>query len=207
MIAAATSQENAAAVRQLHAQLEQTIVRAPDDGLVTKRDAHIGDIATSGKALFQMVRRGALELRAQVTQQDLAKVRTGQAAIVTDNVRTATGTVTMITPAFDAVTRLGTVRIQLNSNNGFLPGMFAKANVNTGSITAILVPGPAVHGDVGNYHVFVLEKGNKAALRCIAVRNITPQLVEVIDGLKAGDNVIVDGSGFLNDGDTVRVGK
>jgi HlyD family secretion protein len=207
IIAAATSRENAASVEQLRAQLAQTVVRAPDDGLITKRDAHIGDIATTGKALFQMVRRGSMELRAQVTQQDLANIRPGQAAAVTDGVRTSTGSVTMITPAFETTTRLGTVRIQLNGNNGFLPGMFAKANVNTGAVTAILVPGPAVQGDVDNYYVFILDKNNIARMRRVVIRGRSPEFIQVVSGLKAGEPVIVDGAGFLSDGDTVRLGK
>jgi RND family efflux transporter MFP subunit len=207
IIAAATSRENAASVEQLRAQLAQTVVRAPDDGLITKRDAHIGDIATTGKALFQMVRRGSMELRAQVTQQDLANIRPGQAAVVTDGVRTSTGSVTMITPAFETTTRLGTVRIQLNGNNGFLPGMFAKANVNTGAVTAILVPGPAVQGDVDNYYVFILDKNNIARMRRVVIRGRSPEFIQVVSGLKAGEPVIVDGAGFLSDGDTVRLGK
>jgi HlyD family secretion protein len=93
IVSEASAAETAASVQQLRAQIDQTIIRAPDQGLVTKRLAHIGDVASNGEVLFEMIRKGQLELRAQVTQSDLSRLRPGISAALSDSVRSVKGTI------------------------------------------------------------------------------------------------------------------
>ena len=205
-ISRAAANENAASVQQMRAQIEQTIVRAPDDGLITKRYAHIGDLSNGAKPLFEMIRNGDIELRAKVSQDDIARLTVGQHAHVSDSSRTTKGVIFQISPIVDETTRLGTVRIALPKTSGFKPGMFVKGVIERGSRSALTVPNSAVLSDEGVDYVFVLQNG-LAKKQQITVGARVKDSAEVINGLQAGEQVIVSGAGFLNDQDPVAVGK
>ena len=206
IVAQATAAENAATVHQLETQIAQTIIRAPDDGLVTKRDAHIGDITTVGKSLFEMVRKGQLEVRAQISERDLPKIRAGNTATVTSGSFNATGVVWQISPTVDPSTRLGIARISIPMQSGFKPGMFANASVLAAVQPALMVPDSAVLSDGMTTHVFVYEN-SIARKRLVVPGERSDGSTQILSGLRVGESVIVSGSGFLNDGDLVRVSR
>lgn len=205
-ISAAARNENAAAVQQMRAQIEQTIVRAPDDGLITKRYAHIGDVPNGTRPLFEMIRKGDIELRAKVSQDDISRLTVGQLAQVSDNTRKAEGKVFQISPVVDETTRLGTVRIAIPESSGFKPGMFVNGVIQRGARTALTVPNSAILSDDGNDYVFVYENG-LAKKHQVSVGARVKGLAEIRNGVHPGEQIIVAGAGFLNDGDPVAVGR
>ena len=206
IVSEASADETAASVQQLRAQIEQTIIRAPDEGLVTKRYAHIGDVASTGKALFEMIRKGQLELRAQVTQSDLSRLRPGITAALSDSVRSVQGTIFQISPTVDSATRLGTVRIAIPSNSGFRPGMFVQGHVQVGQTDALLVPNSSVMADGEENYVFLYQNG-RAKKQPVTVGSRTSEAAEIKSGVSVGDAVIVAGAGFLEDNDIVALSK
>ncbi len=205
-ISRANANETAATVQQIKAQIEQTIVRAPDEGLITKRFAHIGDVSIGGKTLFEMIRRGQIELKAQVSQDDISRLSNGQAAVITDGIRKAEGTVFQISPTVDPTTRLGTVRISIPNGLSFKTGMFVKGKIARGNRSALVVPNSAVLADNDVYYVFVNENGI-AKKKQVTVGARVKALAEINSGLTEGDEVIVAGAGFLNDRDSIAIGK
>ena len=206
IVSEASADETAASVQQLRAQIDQTIVRAPDEGLVTKRLAHIGDVASNGEALFEIIRKGQLELRAQVTQSDLSRLRPGISAALSDSVRSVKGTIFQISPTVDSATRLGTVRIAIPTNSGFKPGMFVQGSVQVGQADALLVPNSSVLADGDSNYVFIYQNG-KAKKQLVIVGSRTSESAEIKSGVIPGDAVIVAGAGFLEDNDIVALSK
>ena len=204
IVSEASADETAANVQQLRAQIDQTIIRAPDQGLVTKRFAHIGDVASNGEALFEMIRKGELELRAQVTQSDLSRLRPGISAALSDSVRSVKGTIFQISPTVDSATRLGTVRIAIPPNSGFKPGMFVQGSVQIGQVDALLVPNSSVLADGESNYVFIYQNG-KAKKQLVTVGSRTSESAEIKSGVALGDAVIVAGAGFLEDNDIVAL--
>ena len=205
-ISRATANESAATVQQIRAQIEQTIVRAPDDGLITKRFAHIGDVSTGGKTLFEMIRRGEIELKAQVSQEDISRLSTGQPAEISDGIRKTNGNVFQISPTVDPTTRLGTVRISIPRESQFKTGMFVKGKIVRGNRSALVVPNSAVLADNDVYYVFVNE-GGIAKKKPVTIGARVKELAEINSGISPGEQVIVAGAGFLNDQDPIAVGK
>ncbi len=194
-------------IKRLNALIDQTIIKAPSDGLITKRDAHIGDTSTIGKALFQMVRDNRLELRAQVPERDLHKLRAGQAVSVTGvatGSKTIEGRLREVSPQVDAGTRLGMIRVDMPNGVGLKPGMFVDGSVDLAEYSALTVPSPAVLSRDDRYMVFVLN-GKRAESRQVEVGARSGNLVEIKSGLQQGDRVITTGAGFLKDGDVVTV--
>ena len=204
-ISLANAQESAANVDQLEAQIAQTIVRAPDDGLITVRHAHIGDINNGGKVLFEMIRKGDLELRAQVAQQDLARLSIGQEAKLEDGTRSGIGKVYQISPTVDSSTRLGTVKIALKAQGStFKPGMFVKGTIAMGQKPALVVPSAAVLAAEERSYVFV-ERDGLAIKREVTIGSRKAEMAQILSGINEGEAVIVAGAGFLNDRDPIRI--
>ncbi len=203
----ATVAETQANVRALQAQIAQTIIRAPSDGWITKRDAHIGDISTANEALFLMVRDNRLEIRAQVPEKDLARLQPGQNVDITGVLPGSTslaGKIREISPLVDVDTRLGTVRIDIPFNKDIHPGIFVHGQVSLGTAEVMTVPSSAVVDRHERSCVFLVE-GNKVYSRSVSCGERFGDFVEVSSGIKPGELVVVSGAGFLKDGDVVRV--
>lgn len=197
-----------ASVKKLEAEVAQTRICAPDDGLIVKRDAHIGEISNAGKTLFSMVRGNRLEMRAQIAEVDLNKFAPGQKVIVSSYAsggREIEGKVREVSPLIDSVSRQATVRIDLPEDSDLKSGMFAQAKVLLGEKQALIVPGKALANRDNGSCVFVLE-GNQARLTPVTCGQHAGDDVEITSGLVAGQQVIVKGAGFLKDGDVVQIG-
>ena len=208
-ISKATVAEQRASVQQLEAQLAQTVIRAPADGLIYKRDAHIGDITAVNKSLFSLMRDHRLELRADVPEIDLQKIQPGASVHLcsyADSSLSINGRVRELCPLVDSSTRMGTVRIDLPFTSKIRPGMFVRGEVDLGQSSTLTVPARAVLTRDNQSFLFTLN-GDKARRQEVKVGTRTEQLAEIVSGVSAGQPVIIDGAGFLKDGDTVRVGR
>lgn len=208
-ISKAAIAEIEAQIRHLQAQIQQTMITAPDDGLIAKRDAHIGDIASAGTPLFSIIRLNRLELRAQVADIDLPKFTPGQSvSISTHETETGNivGKVRLVNPQVDVASRLGTVRIDLPPQPQLKPGMFVRGQVEVGQRQALTVPHQAVVTNHGESIVFRLD--NKRAISTpVQVGTQTESFVEIKQGLKPGEVVVAKGARFLSDRDVVEVSQ
>lgn len=183
----------------------KTSVRAPDDGLVSRRSARIGAIASAvGEPMFRIIRRGEIELDAEVSEARLAKVREGQKVHVTlAGGISADGTVRLVSPEVEKSTRLGRVRIFLGANPALKVGAFGTGVIETARKDGLSIPQSAVlFGDDGPT-VLVVENGI-AKLRRIETGLIADGRIEVPGGVAEGDLVVTKAGTFLRDGDAVK---
>ncbi len=203
------SQANLASARaslsETRTRLAQSEIRAPVSGLIISRSVTKGQIVAAGTELFRMVRDGRLELDAQVPETDLPVLRAGQTATVTSNEGVATsGTIRIVTPEVDPQTRLGLARITLSPGSGLKPGMFARASINAGAQPATVVPTGAVLYRNNKSGVFVLDAQGAARFRPVTVLSRRDDQTSV-SGVEPGVRVVVQGAGFLNEGDKVTI--
>jgi RND family efflux transporter MFP subunit len=151
-----------------------------------------------------MVRDGRLELDARVPETELALVRAGQSAVISsDQLGEATGRVRVVTPEVDPESRLGVARIAINGG-AFRPGMFARARIDVGAQPQVTVPTPAVLYRENKAGVYVLGTDNRVRFQPVTVLARQNDRTSV-EGLQAGVRVVVQGAGFLGDGDRVTV--
>lgn len=196
-----------AALSETRTRLSQTTIRAPVAGLIVSRSVTRGQIVSAGTELFRMVRDGRLELDARVPETELGLVRAGQGASVSsDGVGSATGRVRIVTPEVDPDTRLGVARIALTGNSGLRPGMFARAQIEVGDQATVTVPTPAVLYRENRAGVFVLGSENRVTFQPVTVLARTDEYTSV-DGVEEGARVVVEGAGFLGQGDRVTVAQ
>ncbi len=191
--------------RELAWRRSNTKVTAPADGLVSRRTARIGGMASAtAEPMFRIIARGEVELDAEVIETELGKIAVGQKArIAVAGNGVVDGTVRLVSPEVDKTTRLGRVRIFLGDDPRLRIGSFARGVIHTASGHGLAVPSSAVVFDADGAFVQVVNDG-RVSRRAIKTGLISSGLVEVVEGLKEGDVVVSRAGTFLRDGDTVR---
>jgi RND family efflux transporter MFP subunit len=191
--------------RELAWRRANTQVTAPADGLVSRRTARIGGMASvAAQPMFHIIARGEVELDAEVIETELGKIAVGQKArIAAAGNGQVDGSVRLISPEVDKTTRLGRVRVFLGDDPRLRIGSFARGTIDTARGEGLAVPSSAVVFDGEGAFVQVVTQG-RVSRRAIETGLIAGGLVEVRKGLKEGDIVVAKAGTFLRDGDTVR---
>ena len=198
------AQRAMASMQQL--RLKQTLVLAPDNGVISARSATVGAVLPAGQELFRMIRQGRLEWRAEVAANDMAALQPGMAALVTaGNAPSIKGTVRMIAPTVDPQTRNGLVYVTLPASGAARAGMFARGEFEIGSGSGLTLPQSAVLLRDGFSYVLRVSAESKVSQVKVTAGRRVGDRIEIVGGLDAGARVIATGGGFLVDGDTVRV--
>ena len=213
--AEATVRSRQAEVTQLNTQLDQTQVLAPDSGVIAKKSATVGDIASAGTPLFKIISGDQLELALTIPQTQLPKVTVGASVQVTsgsDPNLQLQGTVRSIDPTVDAQSRKATVKVGLPGSDRLRPGMFLQAAVITGSRQGVVVPAEALLPQAsGGFIVYALNADNTVKAKAVDVGDripaagSTPAQIEISSGLRPDTAVVVEGASYLQDGDLVDV--
>ena len=189
-------------------RLGNTQVRAPDDGVISARTATVGAVAGAGQELFRLVRQSRMEWRAEVTPAEVGQVKVGQKVEVTAaSGLTVAGTVRAIAPTADPQTRNVLVFADLPKHAELKAGTFARGQFQIGSSQALTVPAQAIVVRDGHNYVFVIGADSKAGQRKVGTGRRAGDRVEVLQGLKADETVAVQGAGFLNEGDLVKIAQ
>lgn len=189
-------------------RLGNTTVTAPDDGLISARSATVGAVVGAGQELFRLIRQGRMEWRAEVTSSEVGRIRVGQEAKVTLASGTELdGRVRAIAPSANELTRNILVYVDLPRHDDLKAGTFARGRFALGQSEALTVPTPAIVMRDGNNFVFLIGADNRATARQVQTGRRVGERVEVVDGLQPGVRVAVQGAGFLNEGDLVKVVK
>ena len=201
--------------RQVETKLERTAIVAPEGGLIVTRNARVGDVksSTSGTPLFEIVAGGRLELRVKVPETRLAGIVAGSTVKVrsdSDSRIKLQGIVRTIAPKIDDTTREAIVEIDLPSSNLLRPGMFLNAAIATGVQQGLTIPAKAVLPQPdGQTIVYTVNADNLVTAKTVKLGTLLDNgaTFEVISGLESGDRVVVNGAGYVKDGDTVRVAE
>ena len=188
----------------------QTQVLAPDSGVISARTATVGSVVGSGAELFRMIRQGRLEWRAEVTSSELGRIKAGTpVSVVPASGGELRGRVRMIAPSVDPLTRSALVYVDLPLTAGKAStaraGMFARGEFELGATNALTIPQRALVVRDGFNYVFHLGEGNRVSQLKVQTGRLAGDQVEVVSGLPSDARIVVNGAGFLNDGDLVRV--
>lgn len=189
------------------AQIGQLNVVAPAAGLVLSRNVEVGQIVgPASGALFHLAEGGQMEMRAQLSQQDLALIHAGMAATVTPvgSDSNVSGSVWQVAPMIDAQSRLGQVRIAIPYSGPIRPGGFAEAKITAGATTAPLLPQSAVLSDQNGNYVYVIDARNEVERRPIKIGNVDDSGVTIAAGITGNEAVVLSAGPFLNPGQKVN---
>lgn len=189
------------------AQIGQLNVVAPSAGLILARNVELGQIVSPGSgALFRLAEGGQMEMRAQLSQQDLALIHVGMPARVTPvgADQSFGGTVWQVAPMIDPESRLGDVRIAVPYSMAMRPGGFAEARITAGATTAPMLAQSAVLSDEKGNYVYIINGRNEVERREIKIGNVDENGVTITSGLTGNEAVVLSAGPFLNPGQKVH---
>lgn len=194
-----------AQIADIELRLSRTAVKAPVSGLISARNARVGAIAAgAGEPLFTIIKNGDIELKAEIAESDILKLAAGQKANVT-LVGAATplsGSIRLIQPTIDAQTRLGNVHITLDEPEKARVGMFGNAEIIVEEKTALVLPLTAITTTGSETTARKVEDG---VVKLIPVETGIQdgRVVEITEGLAAGDEVVAKAGAYVRDGDRI----
>ncbi|MDO8827585.1 efflux RND transporter periplasmic adaptor subunit [Methylophaga sp.] len=187
-------------------RLEKTQVMAPDDGIISARNATVGAVPPVGEELFRLIRGSRLEWRAEISAEDLPKLQSGQRVYVTPvGGETISGTLRIVSPVVDTQTRNGLAYIDLPTDNTIRAGTFARGQFEMGATEVLTLPQSAVQLRDGFSYVLRVGPDSRVIQTKVSIGRRTADLVEIISGITPADRVVASGGAFLGDGDLVRV--
>jgi membrane fusion protein, heavy metal efflux system len=181
---------------------DEVPIIAPGDGYIIEKNVTPGKTVELSSVTYVIGDLSKVWMLAAVRQDDLAKLRRGQAAYVTlpgqDGARMA-GKLTNLGQEFDPNTRVMQVRIELpNANNRLRPEMLANAEFPIGQgKPVLLVPSDAVQQVNGADVVFVRMAADRFSARPVRVGETADGKTPILEGIKTGDQIAVRGSFIL----------
>jgi len=200
-----------ARLRSSEARLSKTVIRTPFDGFVGLRRINIGDYATIGQQLVDVVQLDPLRVAFSVPETLLPKVQPGQPVSVTVDAypnEVFTGRITAVAPKTDVQGHSLEVRASLpNKALKLRPGLFVRIDVSLGvKPDAIMIPEQAIWPLGQDKVVYVVEDG-KAFQRKVRIGERKPGTVEITDGLAAGEIIVTAGQMKLFNGASVQAAE
>jgi RND family efflux transporter MFP subunit len=191
--------------RELEIKVAHTRVVAPSNGIVSRRAATVGAVVQQGSELFRVIRDGQLEWRAELPNHSLARIQAGSTVrLLLDDGSALEGKVRLVAPTIDAATRNGLVYVSL-PQAGLKAGAHARGEVLLANAEGMALPESAVLMRDGYPFVYTVGASGIANLTRIETGARQQGVVEVSGGLEAGARVVATGTGFVKDGDLVRV--
>lgn len=195
-------------ISQIRKQMADNAIKAPISGQVVQKSSEPGEYVNPGVALGKIVDISTLRADVQVGEADAYKLRTGQNVRVTTDVypgRTFNGAVSFISQQADAAHNYQ-VQVRLSNPGGALKaGTFVNVDfIQNSEKPGLQIPRTAVIENIEAPYVYVIQN-NKAIRRNITLGRDFGSNVEIVNGLVAGDQVVVNGQINLKDGTQVKV--
>ncbi|PKN38634.1 MAG: hypothetical protein CVU62_00070 [Deltaproteobacteria bacterium HGW-Deltaproteobacteria-2] len=192
-------------------RLSRTKIYSPLNGMVKEKRVSVGDFVRTGSPLFQLIKVDLLKLNFTISEKDIGSLKTGQDVVFTVDSfpdKKFKGKVKLLYPNVEERTRtLQVEAVVSNANHLLKPGLFARVTIYTGALNdAVVAPLTALMYDNSNITIFVVE-GNLAHARTVKTGGKYGEDVEITEGLKEKEQVVVVGQNNLSEGVKVNVAR
>jgi len=187
-----------------------TRITAPFDGVITRRNVDVGDlIDSSGKTLFVLTQMDPLRVYVNVPQSYAQLVRPGQKVVITQSElrgQSFAGEVARTSASIDPATRTMQVEVALPNKNGvLLPGAYVQVELPLAGSQTLVVPTNVLLFRAEGTRVAAVDAANKVHLKPVTLGRNLGESIEVLDGITAGERLVVNPSDSLGEGDAVAV--
>lgn len=195
-----------AGYRETLTMLDFARITAPFAGIVTRKFANTGDLATPGKPLLILEEGSNLQVLTDIPEAMIGRVKKGdrlQVSIPSAGLVTE-GTVAEVSPTADPSSRTAPVKLRLSADERLRSGQFARVGLALAKAETLTVPAAAVvpYGQMDR--IFVVQDG-KAKLRLVRLGAKADREVEILSGLVENEPVVVSGNETLLDGQPVTI--
>ena len=201
--------ENARAVNRLaDLELSYTTVVAPISGVIASRDIKPGNFVQINSPIFRIVDSSRLEATLNVPEREIAKLKPGQGVELTADAlpgKRFAGTVDRVSPVVDTGTGTFRVVAAFAGDGELQPGMFTRLSINYDQrADALVIPRVALLEDGGEPALYVVRDGTASRV-VVKLGYADGGWIEVREGLKEGDAVVIAGKAALREGSAVQV--
>jgi len=198
-------------IEQLEKQLSDNRIKAPINGQVTAKVKEVGEYVNMGAVLGHMVDVSRLKVNVMVAEKDAYTLQVGQPVNVTTDIYPGVsfeGKITFVSSKGDATHNYQVeIELQNKSDHPLKAGTFVYTDFSRKSHNKLmLIPRSALVESLKNPFVYVVENG-KAVVRKISVGRDIDDQIEVLSGLKEGDQVISGGQINISEGKRVKAVK
>jgi RND family efflux transporter MFP subunit len=187
---------------------EAMIFRSPASGFVIEKTAQKGLHVTAGQSLYKLADLSAVWVEADVYENEISGIRVGTTAAVSIDAYPGerfSGRVAYVYPYLDEKTRTNKVRLTFANPRGRLkPGMFANVEVSVGGGMGLTVPANAVLDSGAEQLVFVAQGDGVFEPRTVKIGRRLGESVQILDGLKEGEQVATGAAFFLDSESQLR---
>lgn len=196
----------------LKVQLNQTKVYSPINGYVIKKMVTEGMNLTTGSTIVMLAGISPVKLVFNIDQKETAKIHRGMRVVFTTDAFPGdkfAGAVNDVAPTYDPKTRTLSLSVSLPNREGrLIPGIFGSIEILVGGKDqALVVPQESIVLRENRTGVYVVDDSKVARFVPISTGLSAEGRVEVLSGLKLGDQVVVVGQTRLRDGQQVQVMK
>ena len=192
-------------------RLSRVILRSPINGMIKQKAVTTGMFVKTGMPLLNLIQIDPLFLTFSVTEKDVGTLKRGQDVVFSVDAfpnREFKGKVDIIYPNVDEHSRMLKVEALIpNRSLELKPGFFSRVKVYTGAQKdVVLIPITSILYEGTKARVF-LNENNKARERYLKLGRKYGEMLEIAEGLQAGEQLVVVGQNTLTDGVNVRVVK
>jgi RND family efflux transporter MFP subunit len=192
-----------AAAAEAEAMLSYAKIVAPFDGLVTRKLADVGDLAAPGKPLIELEDPKVLQFEAAVPEAIVGKVALGAKLPVRIMSKEREAVVSEIAPSGDPGSRTFLVKLDLPSAAELRAGQFGRLEIPVSETNVLRAPASAVIQRGQMELVFVVTDG-RARLRIVRTGKRFGNEIELLSGVSAGEEVVIENASPLVDGQAVK---
>ena len=193
-----------AALAEAESHLGFMTLAAPFDGVITRKAADVGDLATPGRTLLEIEEPTSLRFEADVPEAIIGSIVAGAKMPVRSGTLELTGTVSEIAPVADVQSRTFLVKLDLPKTAGLRTGQFGRVAVPVSETSVLRIPASALVRRGQMEIVFILTH-ERAQLRLVKTGKRFGSEVEVVSGIENGEQVVVENVSRLTDGQRVEV--
>jgi RND family efflux transporter MFP subunit len=197
-----------AAVSIAKQKLEKTKIYAPLASKVKEKTFSAGDFVKNGTRLFTLIQPNPLKLDFSVSERDVGKMKVGQDVLVKVDAfpdTEFTGKVSIVFPSLEEKTRTLSIEALVPDKEGILkPGLFARVILYTGGMKeTVVVPITAILYEGDRTRTYVVE-GDRAKERLVKLGNKYGEEIEITEGIREGEKVVIAGQQGLSEGAKVN---
>lgn len=195
-----------AVYKEVRTMLSYATVKAPFDGIITRKMANVGDLATPGRPLVRIDNESRLQVITDVPEAMILGISIGDTLPIYIPAAEAEiiGEVVEIAPTADPQSRTAPVKLNIESTMNIRSGQFVRVSLPGTRGTAIMVPALALQTYGQMDRVFIVNK-DKAQLQLVKTGLRSAEQLEILSGINAGDQVIVSGHDHLKDGQPISI--
>lgn len=191
--------------------LSRTVVTSPMDGVIRRLDAKVGLQLSIGDPIAEILETDKVKAIIGIPESDVSAVRkldTVHLTIQALGDRQVDARKHFFSPAPETTARLYNMELKIDNPEGeILTGMFVRADIIKKQIhNAIAIPFYSVISRNNEQYVYV-EKDGVAVRKDVSIGIMENWMVEVVDGLAAGDHLIVEGHRDVEDGQKIKIIK